>query len=129
MRLHTYTVKESFLIQVLAHIVNAVALVIPVLVIVVVVEITACRSVFPCVGESLFNERIVPVNLDPRGSSAGNVVVTRNSCAAVICCTAAVIAHAFVAYIICVQVEVGILGLDSGKHIFDVAFHALIHYA
>ena len=54
-------------------------------------------------------------------------VLARFSGAAVVGSTVAVITDALIRHIVGIEIQIRILGLDCRKHIFDVAFHTLIH--
>ena len=126
MALHADAVEQTLGVQILAHIINAVALVIPVLVVVVVVQVAAFRSVLSCIGESLLYEAVILVDLHPRRCA---VAPAGLSGTAVIGCSLLVIGYALVADIIGIQVEIRILALDRLEHCLDVILHADIHCA
>ena len=54
-------------------------------------------------------------------------VLARFSGAAVVGGTVAVVADALIRHVVGIEVQIRILGLDGVEHIFDVAFHTLIH--
>ena len=98
---------------------------IPIFVVIIVVEGTAFRCIFPCIGKGFFHKGITAVDLYPRRLSAD--VLARLSGAAVVGSTVAVVADALIRHVVGIEVQIRILGLDCRKHIFDVAFHTLIH--
>ena len=110
MGLHAYAVQQALFIQGLAHIINAVTLVIPVLVIIIVVQITALRRILSCIGKGFFYKAVASINLYP-GRLA--VAVARLSCTAVISSTIRIIADALIRHVICIQIQIRILCLDG----------------
>ena len=98
---------------------------IPILIVIIVVEGTAFRCIFPCIGKGFFHKGITAVDLYPRRLSAD--VLARLSGAAVVGGTVAVVADTLIRHIVGIEIQIRILGLDCRKHIFDVAFHTLIH--
>ena len=54
-------------------------------------------------------------------------VLARLSGAAVVGSTVTVVADALIRHVVGIEIQIRILGLDCRKHIFDVAFHTLIH--
>ena len=54
-------------------------------------------------------------------------VLARFSGAAVVGSTVTVVADALIRHIVGIEIQIRILGLDGIEHIFDIAFHTLIH--